>query len=93
MITYSLKNSRLVGSVMLAFLSPILLLIDAFKSKGLAYKRWALTLFITMYGSTIHLNITNDGYRHREKVYTHYMDLSFSEFFNESINILIFKFY
>lgn len=84
-------NSRFYTAIFFAFISPIFLVISAFKSFSWSYKRWALTLFITIYGSTIQLMESNDGFRHRAKVYDHYLDLSFQDWLYELINILTFK--
>lgn len=84
-------NSRTVVSFFVAFILPVLLLVEAIRSKVWAHKRLVLTLFITIYGSTIQLKETNDGYRHREMVYTHYQDLSFQEWLVELRNILTFE--
>lgn len=84
-------QSRLITNLFTAFFFPILLLFEAIKAKSFAYQRWLLTLFITIYGATIQLSVSNDGYRHRQKVYDHYVDLRFQDWLSELINILTFQ--
>lgn len=83
-------HPKVLPSLILSVFSPLLVLIDAIRSSDWRYKHWALTLFITLYGSTIQLQVGNDGYRHREMVYTHYQNLSFTDFVNELYTMLTF---
>ena len=71
------------------FISPAIALIFGMKLRHYQLKRILLTLAITLFGSTILISEANDGYRHLDKVYTHYLDLSFAQFIDESEMILI----
>ena len=84
-------KARLVYSAVLSVIFPVLLLYEALRSANYKYKHWVLTLFITIYGSTIQLYENKDGYRHQEMVYTHYQNLSFTDFSKELANIATFK--
>lgn len=84
-------NSKYTTSIVYALLMPVLLVADAIKSSSFRYKRWALTLFFGVYGSTITLSKSKDGYRHLEMVYEHYVGLPFEQFMFELFQILTFQ--
>lgn len=84
-------QKKLLNSVLFMLVSPALALIEGLKSQDIRFKKWLLIIFITIYGSIIILNIENDGYRHWENVYIHYVDLSFSQFSSELYNIILQK--
>lgn len=73
-------------------LSPAYVLYHGLRS-NFSYdtKRWLLICFITIYGSIITISEGNDGYDHRQNVYVHYTELSFTQFIQESGDILTFK--
>jgi len=84
-------SQRLIYTTLLMFFSPAFTLFRGLKSSSTRYKRWLLTIFVTFFGSLIFLSESNDGFRHRANVYSHYVDLSFGQFLKELINILLFK--
>ncbi len=72
--------------------SPVVGLVYGLKrSFDSSYKRKLLTLFITIFGSVITISESNDGYRHWQNVYFHYMDLSLGKFISECWEIISFK--
>lgn len=85
-------HQKLVFSIILMFFSPILTLLNGLRSKNTRYKKWLLIIFITFFGSIITIPELADGTRHQGRVYSHYVDLSFHQFIEESYEILTFKF-
>lgn len=81
-------NSKYVYSIIFTFIMPFFVLWQSVKSRSNAFTRWGITLFFTIYGSTIMLNQGADGYRHRQKVYDLYMDMSFERFIIETAQML-----
>jgi hypothetical protein len=73
---------------------PPLLLWEAWNTASERYRHWLLTMFVTVYGSTIGIGFTPgmrdgpDGVRHLYSAYTQYVDMSFAEFLNGVWNIL-----
>ncbi|WP_372988474.1 hypothetical protein [Marinobacter sp.] len=79
-----------------SFIAPWMLLIAAWQSKSLRYRHWMLTLFVTLYGTTITIAFDPsgqgpDGVRHLLGVYTHYVGLGFGQFLSELWQILTFQ--
>jgi hypothetical protein len=71
--------------------SPLTMLLFGLKSQNVNYKKWALIIFITIYGSIIFLSDTNDGFRHQQNVYNTYSNMSFEVFFSTLFDILTFQ--
>ena len=77
------------GFIILSSLTlPVLLLLQAWKTRDWRYKHWLLTAFVTVYGSTIAIYYDPfgegaDGVRHLLLVYDHYQGLGFSQFLLE----------
>lgn len=70
---------------------PPVLLVDAIRVSSFSAKRWAITLFAVLYGSTIYLTEAHDGYRHLQAVSDYYIGLSFEQFVIDLWNILTFQ--
>jgi hypothetical protein len=78
-------------NLLFMFISPVISLIHGIKGNyGSEFKRKLLIVFITIYGSIITISESNDGFRHRQNVYDHYLDLSFIDFLTEIFDILFF---
>lgn len=77
--------------IIFAFTIPIIAAISIVKSKSSRYKHQLLTLLIGVYGSTISINQSNDGYRHLAMVSEVYENMSFKQFFYEFFQILTFQ--
>jgi len=78
--------------LLIMFVFPVLSLAHGLRSNlGMKFKRKLLIVFITIYGSVITISESNDGFRHQERVYSHYVDLSFVDFFSEIFDILFFR--
>ncbi|UAM96624.1 EpsG family protein [Polaribacter litorisediminis] len=65
------------------FISPVILLIAAFRQSNRNLKKWVLIIFITFFGSLIFLSPGTDGYVHRKNVSEHYIGLGFGQFLEE----------
>ena len=79
-----------------SLIAPWLLLVAAWKTKSRRQKHWLLTLFVTIYGSTITIaydpyGAGPDGVRHLLSVYTHYTDLGFGQFLDELWSIILLR--
>lgn len=83
-------NSRIILNFYIMLISPIFGIISGFINTSYQYKRWVIILGITLYGSTIDINESNDGFRHWQNVYVHYVGLGFAQFWQELIAILNF---
>lgn len=71
--------------------SPLSMLLLGLRNSNFDYKRWALILFVTFYGSVIFLSDTNDGFRHQQNVYNTYGNMDLGEFFSTTWDIVSFK--
>jgi hypothetical protein len=78
-------------NIIFAFTIPFVAVIRTIKSKSARYKHQLLTLLIGLYGSTISLDIGNDGYRHLAMVSEIYANMPFKQFFYEIFQILTFQ--
>lgn len=79
-------------SCLFMFVSPAISLFHGLKGNfGAEFKRKLLIVFVTIYGSIITISESNDGFRHLENVYVHYVNLSFIDFFSEIFDILSFS--
>lgn len=89
-------SERFLFVVFSALIVPPLLILQAWKTSSERYRHWLLTVFITVYGSTIGiaydpLGQGPDGVRHLLRMYTHYLDLEFFDFSRELFEILLFQ--
>jgi hypothetical protein len=73
------------------FISPILGLIYGLRTKRSDAIRWSIFVFVFIYGSLLHPSHMGDGATHINNMLAHYPNLSFSQFWNELINILSFN--
>ncbi len=87
---YSINN-KLIIRLLLCFLSPALALLGTLKERSLKLKKYILVTVVTFYGSTIFLSVQNDGYGHMMSVKENYTDMSFIDFSEKLIDILLFK--
>ena len=79
-------------NLLFMLVSPTISLIHGLKGNyGPEFKRRLLIVFITIYGSIITLSDSQDGVVHWNNVYSHYLDLSFTQFSVELGNILTFN--
>ncbi len=71
---------RLVFSIFVMIVSPLMGLLYGFRDSSLNYKKWVLIIFITFYGSVINLSEGSDGFVHQNKVNTQYVGLDVGTF-------------
>lgn len=71
--------------------SPVLALFYGLREKSFVLKRWVVIFFITLYGSVFSYSAGNDAYVHQKAVYDNYIRLSFSDFYDRLIDILLFQ--
>ena len=83
--------NRTVASIFLMLISPVFTLVSALKSGDRRYIKWIIVLFTVMYASTWDIEGIGDGTRHWQNVYNYYVGLSFSQFFQDVADILLFK--
>ena len=85
-------SRNFLGYLIFSFISPVVSLITGLLS-GMSpkYKQRLLTVFITLYGSVIMFNNGQDGIRHWNAVYDHYVGLPFIQFMDEAIQLAQFK--
>ena len=72
-------------------ISPILALVQGLRSNNEYYMRWVITLFATVYASTFSIEGIGDGTRHWSRVYSYYVDLSFTQFWSDLLDVLFFR--
>lgn len=82
---------KIIYSSLLMLISPLFTLIQTLKSKNRYYLRWMLTIFTTIYASTFDIEGIGDGTRHWQRVYDYYVGLSFSQFWSDLIDIIVFR--
>ena len=73
------------------FISPILGLIYGLRTRRSDAIRWSIFVFVFIYGSLLHPSHMGDGASHYNNMLAHYPNLSFSQFWNELIDILSFN--
>ena len=81
-------SQRLAYILIFMFISPALSLYEGLRSPSDQVKRWSLIAFVTIFGSIIMLNESQDGYVQLQNVYDHYVGLSFTDFSVELYRIL-----
>lgn len=81
-------RSNIKYHVLLFFISPLLGFIYGLKTKSNKYIRWTLFAFVAIYGSLFHVSYLGDGAGHWDRVYEHYINLSFHDFWERLIDIL-----
>ena len=79
----SFNGRKYALTVIGALLAPILLMLALFKRDDLVYKRFVLTILVTIYGSTFIIVEGQDGWVHQMRVYFFYMDMTFSQFMSD----------
>ncbi len=84
-------NSKIIYTLYLMLISPILGLYFGMKSSSRKVKKALLIIFITIYGTVIFLPQGVDGIVHENNVYGHYVEMSFEKFIYELTGILIFE--
>jgi hypothetical protein len=66
-------------------------LVSALQSRNIHYKKWALILFVTLYGSTIILGPGSDGATHLKRVVFMYSDMTVTQYFDGFADIIMLK--
>lgn len=84
-------NNRTVASIFWMLISPVYMLVAALKSGDRRYIRWIIILFSVIYAATWDIEGLGDGTRLWQKVYDYYVGLSFSQFLQDTGDILLFK--
>lgn len=74
----------------LFFVSPVLALYGALKTRNLEYLKRAIILFFASVGGLYVYSGDADGASHLETVHAHYMDMTVSEFLSSGIELLFF---
>lgn len=82
---------KIYYSIAWMLISPVLVLILALKNGNRRYVRWVLFLFTVVYGSTWGIEGIGDGTRHWQNVYLYYTGLSFAGFWNDLVDIVLFR--
>jgi hypothetical protein len=82
-------SQRFLAYILLMFISPAFSLYQMLKVRSRAMQKWGLVTFITFFGSVIYLRESSDGYVHQERVYLHYTQLGFGQFWQELLEILL----
>lgn len=77
-------------SVMLAVFIPVSLIASLWMNLSWAQRRWAITLFFTVFGSIMLIG-TGDGYVHQQAVENYYSKITLREFLLEMGQILTFQ--
>ncbi|MHB2153615.1 hypothetical protein ACX8XN_04355 [Calditrichota bacterium GD2] len=86
--------SVIIPRIFMMMFSPFLVLLHDLRYSPIKVKKWSLIFFIVFFGSVIniHPQISGpDGSRLWFYVYTTYSNMSFSEFWNALIDILLFN--
>lgn len=83
-------RNLLVNNIVLMLISPALGLFYGLRKTSINFKKWIITIFVTIHGSIMLFAPGADGERHLGNVYRHYLNLDFSEFYGETIDILLF---
>jgi len=76
--------------LLLYLISPIMGLIYGIRTKNQKYIRWSIFIFVFIYGAVLHPSHLGDGATHFERL-SYYDHLSFSQFWNNLIDILSFN--
>lgn len=84
-------NSKIIYTLYLMLISPILGLYFGFKNSSRKVKKSLLIIFITIYGTVIYLPPGADGTVHEKNVYGHYTELGFDQFIYELVGVLVFE--
>jgi hypothetical protein len=84
-------SQRLAYIFVFLLVSPVVSLYYGLLSRSDEVKKWALIGFITIFGSVIILDESQDGYVVLQNVYDHYVDLSFKQFAHEAYLIFTFN--
>lgn len=81
---------RFFSSSIIAVAAPWLLAYELLQTKSWLYRRWLITVFFTVFGSTMLLS-TGDGFRHQQAVEIYYVGMSFEQFFDDLWRVLTFR--
>ncbi|WP_020536129.1 EpsG family protein [Lewinella cohaerens] len=85
-----LKN-KIVYQFLLSFISPVLAIYIAIKSVNEKFIVFSGTFLMGLVGSNFIYLPGTDGYAHLTKGYVFYLDMSFSQFIQDSIKLLLFQ--
>ena len=85
-----ISRSHIGTSVLLALISPALLLWNVYKTRNPYFQHFLIILFFTMFGATMVLG-SGDAYRHYTRVELVGSQMSFTDFVSDLYLILTFQ--
>ena len=86
----AISASQITNSILLALVSPVFLLWNAYKSTNPSFQHFLIIIFFTLFGATMLLG-HGDAFRHHMRVELVGAQMSFTEFMSDLYLILTFQ--